>query len=399
MKNLILFSVITFLILGCKKNNTESIDSTLKNYFDNSSIPSAIMGTIDADGKTTWNHFGPSIWEDSTTVVTKDHIFRLYSMTKAITSVAALQLVEQGLIGLDEPLNDLMPEMVSIPILNNEGNLIESDQIITLRHLLNHTSGFGEIFFNSRLYSFKPESWNYEDKPRLFQPGTSFAYGSGLDWAGKVVEKLSGKDLETYFRENITGPLKMNNTWFNVPKDLSEKIVTLGGRDSLGIINAWVRIPQKPETIYHGAYGLFGSPSDYLKFLKCMLNYGKYEGGQLLKKETVQLMYKDNLPKEIKIPSIEQFDNGGFISYTGGQLEGLTNDRWGLAWAIEKDENEPRPVNSVYWAGAANSFFTLDVENNVALIYFSNYFPFNDKEAYDFYKLYEKEVYKGINSK
>jgi CubicO group peptidase (beta-lactamase class C family) len=181
--------------------------------------------------------------------------------------------------------------------------------------------------------------------------------------------------------------------------DLSENIVTLGYRDSLGVINAWARIPQKPKTVYKGSSGLFSSPSDYLNFLNCMMNYGKYDGGQLLKKETVLLMLKDNLPIGIKIPKIEEFDNGGIIGYTGDHYVGLTNDRWGLAWAIEKDENEIRPVNSVYWGGAANSYFTLDPENKIAIVYFSNYFPFNDKEAYDFYKLYEKEVYTEIMKK
>lgn len=399
MKNLILFSSIILLIFGCQQNQTKSSDSTLKTYFESSSIPSAIMGSIDADGKTTWHRFGPSIWEDSTTVVKEGNIFRIYSMTKAITSVAALQLVEKGLIGLDDPLNELMPEMIAIPILGEDGNLIHSDEIITLRQLLTHTSGFSEKYFSSKLYNFKPESWLYEDKPRLFQPGTSFAYGSGVRWAGRVIEKLSGQDLETYFRKNITGPLKMDETWFNVPEVLSEQIVTFGGRDSLGNINAWGRIPQKPQTTYPGDMGLFGSPNDYLNFLNCMLNYGKYDGGQLLKKETVLLMLKDNLPIGIKIPKIEEFDNGGIIGYTGGQLEGLINDRWGLAWAIERDKDEIRPINSAYWAGAANSYFTLDTENKIAIVYFSNYFPFNDKEAYDFYKLYENEVYKNMNRK
>jgi CubicO group peptidase (beta-lactamase class C family) len=399
MKNLKLFTLITFLIFGCQKNISESSDSTLKKYYDSSSIPVAVMGTIDADGKTTWHCFGPSIWEDLTTAVTENNIFRIYSMTKAITSVAALQLVEKGLIGLDDPLNKLMPEMVSIPILSDEGNLIESNQIITLRQLLTHTSGFGLNFISSKLYNFKSESWPYEDLPRLFQPGTAFAYGSGLDWAGRVIEKLSGQDLETYFRENVTGPLKMNDTWFNVPKELSEQIVTLGGRDSLGIINAWIRVAQNPETVPRGASGLFSSPSDYLKFLNCMLNYGKHEGGQLLKRETVQLMFKDNLQKQINILPIDQFDNGGIIGYTGGQFEGLKNDRWGLAWALERDKDEIRPINSAYWGGAANSYFTLDTENKIAVVYFSNYFPYNDKEAYEFYKLYEKEIYKEINSK
>jgi len=399
MKNIIFFVLATLLVLGCQQNQTKSSDSTLKTYFESSSIPAAIMGTIDGDGKTTWHHFGPSIWEDSTTVVSENNIFRIYSMTKAITSVAALQLVEKGLIGLDDSLNELMPEMVSIPILDEDGNLIHSDEIITLRQLLTHTSGFCEKYFSSRLYNFNTENWSYEGLPRLFQPGTSFAYGTGIKWTGKVIEKLSGQDLETYFRENITGPLKMDETWFNVPEALSEQIVTFGGRDSLGNINAWGRIPKKPQTTYLGDSGLFGSPSDYLKFLQCMMNFGKYDGGQLLKKETVLLMLKDNLPIGIKIPKIEEFDNGGIIGYTGDHHVGLTNDRWGLAWAIEKDENEIRPVNSVYWAGAANSYFTLDVENKIALVYFSNYFPFNDKEAYDFYKLYEKEVYTEIMKK
>ncbi len=399
MKNIIFFVLATLLGLGCQQNKTKSSDSTLKTYFESSSIPSAVMGTIDADGKTTWHRFGPSICEDSTTVVSENNIFRIYSMTKAITSVAALQLVEKGLIGLDDPLNELMPEMVSIPILTDEGNLIESNQIITLRQLLNHTSGFGFYIFSSRLYNFKPVDWNYEDNPRLFQPGTSFAYGTGLNWAGKVVEKISGKDLETYFRENITGPLEMDRTWFNVPKDLSKDIVTLGGRDSIGNINSWMRVPQKPQISFKGGSGLLGSPDDYLKFLNCMLNYGKYGGGEILKKETVELMLKDNLPNEIKIPSIEQFETGGIVGYTGGQYDQMNNDRWGFGWYIERDENDIRPVNSVYWAGAANSYYTLDPENKIAIVYFSNYFPLNDKEAYDFYKLFEKEVYTEINMK
>ncbi|MFD2518055.1 serine hydrolase domain-containing protein [Salinimicrobium flavum] len=398
MKKTIFFVLAAILVLGCQQNKTKLSDSktvsdsTLKTYFESSSIPAAVMGTIDADGNMTWYHFGPSIWEDSTTVISENNIFRLFSMTKAITSVAALQLVEKGLIGLDDPLNELMPEMVSIPILTKEGDLIKSDQIITLRHLLNNTSGFGNVYFSSRLYNFNPENWDYKDKPRLFEPGTAYAYGTGLDWAGKVIEKLSGQDLETYFRENITGPLKMNDTWFNVPADLSQKIVTFGRRDSLGIINALAHIPEKPDTDYKGAMGLYGSPGDYLKFLNCMLNFGKYEGGQLLKTETAELMFEDSLPKEIKIPAVEQFDNGGIIGFSGEQIDQMKNDRWGYGWYIESDENSDRPVNSVYWGGV-NTYYTLDPQNKIALVFFANYFPANDKESYDFYKLYEKEVY------
>lgn len=396
MKNLVFIILIPLLSLGCQRNNAESVDSAVKNYYDSSSIPAVVLGSIDGDGNTTWYRYGPSIWGDSTTAVTENNIFRIFSMTKAITSVAALQLVEKGLIGLDDPLNKLMPEMVGIPILGEDGKLFKSAQAITLRQLLTNTSGFGLSLFSSRLYNFKPESWQYEDQPRLFQPGTSFAYGTGLNWAGKVVEKLSGQNLETYFRENITGPLKMNETWFNVPEELSEQIVTFGGRDSSGIINAWIRIPEEPVTTYEGASGLFGSPADYLTFLHCILNYGKYDGGQLLKRETVELMLKDNLPKKIR-PQIDEFENGGIIGYTGGMFDDMKNDGWGFGWFIELDGNDSRPLNSAYWAGAANSYYTLDLASKTAIVYFSNYVPANDKEAYDFYKLYESKIYKKVD--
>lgn len=396
MKNFILFALIIPFIFGCRGNATESNDSILTDYYNSSSIPAAVLGSIDADGNTTWHSYGPAIWEDSTSQVTEDNIFRIYSMTKAITSVAALQLVEKGLIGLDDPLNELLPEMAAIPILGEDGQLLQSEEAITLRQLLTHTSGFGLALFSSRLYNFHPEDWPYEDLPRLFQPGASFAYGTGLNWAGRVVEELSGQDLETYFREHITGPLQMNETWFNVPEELSEQIVTLGGRDSTGTVNIWLRIPEQPVTSYEGEGGLFGSPADYLTFLQCILNYGKYDGGQILKRETVELMMQDNLPQDIR-PQIDQFDNGGFIGYSGKMFDNMKNDTWGFGWFIEQDNDDTRPLNAAYWAGAANSYYTIDMEDQIAIVCFSNFFPANDKEAFNFYKLYESEVFKNTD--
>jgi len=170
MKNIPFFALVALLFLGCQNNTTESGDSTLKDYYDSSSIPAAVVGTIDANGNTTWHRYGPSIWEDSTTEITESNIFRLYSITKAVTSVAALQLVEKGLVGLDDPLNDLLPEMVTIPILDDEGNLFQSDEAITLRQLLTYTSGFGLKFFSSRLYNFNPENWPYKTNQDYSNP-------------------------------------------------------------------------------------------------------------------------------------------------------------------------------------------------------------------------------------
>lgn len=379
MKNIILFSVIILLTFGCQKNDSKSSDLTLKKYFDSSSIPAAIMGTIAADGNTTWHAFGPSIWNGKDTV-NPDNIFRIYSMTKPIATVAALQLVEKGHIGLDDPLNELMPEMISIPILNKEGNLEQNNQAITLRQLLTHTSGFSYVSKSDKLVNFnKPDDWGHKDNPRIFEPGKDWRYGTSLDWAGRVIEKISGQDLETYIRENISGPLKMNSTWFNVPKELGKNIVSWGEKDSTGTFNEFPRIPDSVNS-YNAGGGLLSSLNDYLKFLHCILNYGEYDGGRILKRETVEMMLQDNLPKNVDLTN-------GFIE----------SDGFGLGWAVRAYENEYfLPIGSVYWAGVANTYFALDANRKIAIVYYSNYFPLMEEETFGFWKLFGKEEFDKI---
>jgi CubicO group peptidase (beta-lactamase class C family) len=315
-------------------------------------------------------------------------------MTKAISSVAALQMVEKGLIGLNDPLNELMPEMASIPILTEDGKLVKSDQVITLKHLLTHTSGFAYQFLSARLANFKPESWKYEDQPRLFEPGARWNYGTSTDWVGKIIEKLSGQDLETYFRANITGPLQMNSTWFNVPDSLKDKIVSWGTRDSTGF-HENPRVREYSITAYSAGGGLYGSPKDYLTFLECLLNEGKYAGGQLLKPETLDMMFKNHLPNNMSIN--HDLPAGPLPLMAGGFHD--ESDKFGLAWAIEDNDDEKiRPKGTVYWAGAANSYYSLDKKNGMAIVYFTQFFPFNDKESFDFYRLFEKEVYSKIQT-
>jgi CubicO group peptidase (beta-lactamase class C family) len=362
------------------KNKAKQINAILQAYFDSTSLSSAILGSVDADGNTNWYAYGRQIWSNSNTKISKNHIHRLYSMTKPIASVAAMQLVEKDLIRLDEPLNELMPEMVSIPILDENGKLYHSEQPITLRQLLTHTAGFSYDHKSAKLQKFaQPKEWPYPGKPRIFEPGTDFRYGPGVDWAGKVVEKISGQNLEVYVRENITGPLEMNSTWFNVPQELQDSIASRGTRDSLHNMVEWDRIPNI-QTSYPAGSGMFGSPKDYLKFLHCILNYGAYDGGWILKQETVEIMLTDNLPGNIKL--------------TNAFLE---TDRFGIGWAIRmKPNNLNLPEGGVYWAGAANTYFALDPKSKTAIVYFSNFFPHLDKEAFGMYKLFEKEVFTKI---
>ncbi len=395
MKKLLLSIMIISTFLGCrtekKEIEKEKEASQLRAYFEKSTLPAAIMGYTTRDGGMEWSAFGPSIWSGKDTI-RANNIFRIFSMTKAIASVAAMQLVEKGLLGLDDPLNELMPEMTSIPILKEDGELYFSEASITLRHLLTHTSGFGYDFISPRLGNFKPESWEYEDKPRLFEPGLRWHYGTSTDWVGKIIEKVSEQDLETYLREHVTGPLGMNSTWFNVPDSLTQKIVSWGTRDSTGF-KEYERIPRQPVTSFNAGGGLFSSPSDYLTFLKCILNDGKFDNGQILQPESVEMMFKNQLPSAMSMD--HNLPDEGLPENVGRFMD--ESDTYGLAWAIENSEDEKvRARGSAYWAGIANSYYTVDKKNEIAIVYFTQFFPFNDKESYDFYRLYENEVFSNL---
>lgn len=398
MKQLLYVLIIITTLTGCKAVKQENKDSInaqpLNTYFQNSDLPAAIMGYARKDGKMQWYAYGPSVWGGSDDI-NENNIFRIYSMTKAIASVAILQLVEQKLIGLDDPLDELMPEMTSIPILTKEGKLVKASKTITLRNLLTHTAGFGYEFFDSRLKSFDKSGWKHEDLPRLFEAGKRWQYGTSLDWVGKIIEKVSGQDLETYLRKNVTGPLKMDSTWFNVPKNLQQNIVSWGMRNENGF-QEYPRIPEKPVTKYSAGGGLFGSPKDYLTFLECIMHNGKYDGGQILKPETIALMFKNQLPNGLRLN--HGLPEGG-LPETMGRFPD-ESDTYGLAWAIEYSEDElVRSKGSAYWAGIANSYYTLDKDKGIALVYFTQFLPFNDKVSYDFYRLFEKEVYSGLTTR
>lgn len=397
MKQLLLSLTIALSLVGCKTEKEESkaaIDELrLKTHFENSNLPAALMGYSTKEGDMHWYAFGPSVWGGKDTI-DENNIFRIFSMTKAIASVASLQLVERDLIGLDDPLDDLMPDMTSIPILTKDGELVEARKTITLRHLLTHTAGFGYDFLDERLQKFDTTGWSHDDLPRLFESGEKWKYGTNLDWVGKVIEKVSGEDLETYLRKNITGPLGMNSTWFNVPSNLQDEIVSWGVKDSTGF-KEYPRVPAKAVTEFNAGGGLFSSPKDYLTFLKCIMNNGKYDGGEILKAETVKSMFNNQLPTGMTTSF--NATAVGMVSKSGAF--GDDSDLHSLSWAIENNEDElVRSKGSAYWAGIANSYYTLDKDKEIAVVYFTQFLPFNDKVSYDFYRLFEKEVFTSLKN-
>ena len=398
MKKLI-FIVITLFIFSCnKKNLTKDVNSLL----DDSPIESVAMIKISKVGKI--NFFSKGfINSQNKDLIEKNSIFQIASMTKTLTSIAAMQLVEQGLISLDEPLDKLLPEMAEIPILNEDKKLIKAKNSITLRHLLTHTAGFGYWFTSERNKDWELiqkelniNEWKFFDKPRLFEAGTTFMYGTNTDWVGKVVEKISGLTLEQYFRKNISGPLEMNSTWYNLPKELQNRIVALKRRDFKTqklIEEENVKVIKKKT--FSGGGGLYSSPEDYAKLIQCMLNEGSLNDIKILEPQTFRIMNTKQLV-DFKIIHRLVENESTDITPRGTTDNFFDNyDNWTLAWAYEESSNI-RPIGTSYWAGLFNTYYTIDYENEFGLVYFTQILPFNDFQSYDLFSKFEKSVYQNL---
>jgi CubicO group peptidase (beta-lactamase class C family) len=392
---------VLILMIACKKSqntafrfpNQGKVTAAMNEKMNSSDLPSVVVIASNTLNEERSFCYGKSIWND-TINITKDHIFKLHSMTKVLTSVAALQLVERGQIGLDDDLSSLMPEMTDIPILIN-GELSKAKTPITLRHLLTHTSGFGyACCTDAELANFDNRNWKYEDAPRRFESGTKFMYGTSLEWVGKVIEKVSQSSLEVYFKENITKPLEMHRTFFNVPDSLKKFIVSRGYRGTDGkqpLTEIKDRIPKEKVTSFSGDDGLWSSPNDYMRLLKCLLNYGAYKDVELLKKKTVEEMLKNQIG-DINMDSKGNYFNPAYCC----NLENFTTNstKWGLAWAIDNEgKSYGRKPRTVFWGGMMNTYFYIDYKSGVASCIFTQHIPFNHKETTALFDEFSKLVY------
>ena len=391
-----LLIIILFFIISCQNN----FEKDVLNIVKSTEIPAVVMGKINKDGSMDFFSNGPSRWDRNDTIKEKN-IFSIASMTKALGSVAALQLVEQGKITLDEPLDEYLPNMSSIKILTQDNKIIDPINSITLRHLLTHTAGFGYWFTSKQLSDWgnlkKEIGWTENYEPRLFESGTSYMYGTNIDWVGRLVEKISGMNLEDYLRKYVTGPLEMNSTWFNVPENLEDLIVTSSYRDkNTGKLVKNKYQKRNKRTSFNAGGGILSSPEDYGKFLVCMLNKGKYNGVRILKEETFELMNSPQLDefktthRHVPVSNVDTKARGDKDNFFD------SHDNWTLAWAYEENSIS-RPYGTAYWAGFFNTYFTIDFKNEFALVYMTQILPFNDIESYNLFTSFERLVYENLD--
>ncbi len=342
--------------------------------------------------------------------MTTDTVFAIYSCTKAITGVAVMQLVEEGILDFDSPAKEYAPEISDIQVLEGfdaegEPRLRPPKSDITVGQLMLHTAGFGYDFFNEDLVKYG----KVRDVPSvvtasmaslrsvlLFDPGERWEYGSNIDWVGKVVEGARGKRLGEVMRERIFVPLGMNDTAFVLSPEMRERRATIHQRGEDGTLTPLsdFELPQDPEQ-HMGGHGLYGTVGDYMKFIRMVLNDGDGPHGRVLKAETVERMAQNGLG-EMKIKGLP-----GVLAHLSNDAEffpGMPKS-WAYTFMIN-DEDAPtgRPAGELGWAGLANLFYWIDRKNGIGGFWATQIFPFADPVSFGGYMEFETAVYESALS-
>ena len=326
-----------------------------------------------------------------------DALFRIASMTKAITSTAAIQLVEQGRFAIEDPVEKYLPEFAKLSVFESfDGatgayRLRPATKAVTIRHLFTHTSGLGYGFTNPTVRDFKPRAGEeYAVGPLVFEPGERWLYSTSTDWLGRLVEKVSNLSLEDYFRQRIFTPLGMADTFYFVPKDKEARLVTVNRRIADGsIVRESVQPPTSGFTPIGGG-GLSSTANDYIRFTRALLNGGELDGARILSAGTVALMGQNHIgalgvpAQKTAIP--ERSDDFSFIA------DG--RDKWGLGFLITADDIPgKRSAGSLSWGGINNTYYWLDPTRGITGVILMQFLPFADRKALALYDAFERGVY------
>jgi CubicO group peptidase (beta-lactamase class C family) len=340
-------------------------------------------------------------------VMSTDTVFWIASMTKAITSAAAMQLVEQGKLALDHQIADVLPELSTPQVLegfdpSGRPKLRPAKRSITLRHLLTHTAGLVYEMFNAEMGRYMetkaiPGIISCENAalslPLVFEPGEKWDYGINIDWVGKAVERVSGQSLGDYFAEHLFGPIGMKDTAFKLTPERRARLASMHARGPDGTLAPIeFEVPQEPE-FQMGGGGLYGTASDYLAFERVFLNEGRANGRSVLKPETVRLIAANAIgdlnvrPLKTAIPH---------LSNDAEFFPGMVK-KWGLGFMIS---TEPVPggrtAGSLAWAGLGNTYFWIDLHRGVAGVILMQLLPFADPKALALLDQFEKAVYAAL---
>jgi CubicO group peptidase (beta-lactamase class C family) len=381
----------------------EDIDRLLNDAALSGRVPGVVALAADRNGTSYQGAFGKRGLGDSMPM-TLDTVFRIASMTKAVTGVAAMQCVEAGKLALDQPAGEIMPELADPQVLEGfdaEGKprLRPARRKITLRHLLAHTAGFVYHIWNVQLNRYVETTGHPTilsgklvalNAPLAFEPGERWEYGINIDWAGRMVEAVSGTDLDAYMREHIFAPLGMHDTGFMPSMEQFARYAQAHTRKPDGSLEPIPQTPPAKSEFHAGGGALFSTGPDYMTFLRMLLNGGTLMGARILQPETIALMAKNHIGDLAvqKLPTQHPA-----VSNDAEFFPGMVK-KWGLTWLINtEDVPGRRSAGSLAWAGLFNTYYWLDPKRQVTGLIMTQILPFADPTVLQLLDDFETAVY------
>ncbi len=369
-------------VKGLSKEKVDLAVKNVKKYVDEGKL-SGVNIMVVKDGEIVVSEsFGYSDLSKKTPMNSKT-IFKAYSMTKPVTSVALMMLYDKGKFKLDDEVSKYIPEFANTKVYNAETKELEPQKKpMTIRHLLTHTSGlvygFSQSSYVDSMYQVASSNgWGpkLEDQvkkfaklPLKFQPGTKWEYSYSIDVAGYLVEVLSGMPLDKYFKTQIFEPLGMDDSGFFVPEEKHSRFALTYKKNLMGELegpkNPSEDSALKPTTLFQGGAGLTTTIEDYSKFARMLVNKGEVNGVRLLKAFTVDLIMSNNLEKGVVFNGLGP-SNRAVGGYGLGGMYNIKTGEYG-------------------WTGAASTYLSVDPRNNMFILGFTQLMPIDCSYANEF---------------
>jgi CubicO group peptidase (beta-lactamase class C family) len=336
-----------------------------------------------------------------------DSVFWIASMTKALTSVGAMQLVERGLLKLDEPLGVTVPELRDRQILagfeaDGTPHLHLARTPIALKHLLTHSSGFAEDVWHPDIAPYMrwagmPPGGSRKlvtlDLPLLFEPGTQWQYGISHEWVGQAIERAASQPLDAYMEANVFGPLGMRDTTWDLREAQRPRLAEVHRRVDAGRLEPMVRELPPGREYVPGGGSIYSTAGDYLAFIRMMLNRGRHDGAEIIGADTVARMGQNHtgaVDVGRLVPTVPAISN--IVQFMAG-----TRRCWGLGFQVNL---EPLPTGrsagSLAWAGLGNTYFWIDPALGVGGVLLTQVLPFADAAVMDVFARFETAVYRAL---
>jgi methyl acetate hydrolase len=335
-------------------------------------------------------------------------MFRNASMTKAVATTGALQLVEQDRLRLDQTVESVLPEFAELEVIEGfEGErpiLRPPAAKATIRQLMTHTAGLGYFYRNERLFRYGPAvglpSPTAGKKvslsaPLVNDPGTAWEYGVSTDWLGLVIERVSGQTLGDYLTEHVYRPLGMIDSTFHPTDEQRARLMPIRRRAADGKLEPTkLGLPSRPEWD-SGGQGSYGTAHDYARFIRAWVNGGELAGRRVLRGDTVEIAFEDHI-QGIPLPAVRR----SFVPELSNDVPALSVPQgWGLGFQLVKaDIPGMRSAGSGDWAGIFNTYFWIDRTAGIGGLLMTQVLPFYDAKIVETMRSFESAVYAQVGA-